>query len=247
MMVYSGIEQYYTAIQTLQTEVITGQRDGLGQVAGAMAKTISNDGRIFLFGTGHSHLLAEEGHYRAGGLAPVVPILLTDLMLHEGAVLSGVIERTEGLAEPLLQRYEPQAEDMLFIFSNSGVNYLPVEMALTAKQRGLIVVAVVALAYAQVAPLSALGRRLDEIADYTLDNGGQPGDGLISFAGIPWSTGPSSTVMGALLWNCLVTETVHQLHTLGQDVPIYASANMPGASAHNAKLLARWRHRNPHL
>lgn len=243
----SGIERYLAAIQQLQTNVINSQLERLGQVAEAMAATIAADRRIFVFGTGHSHMLAEEGHYRAGGLAPVVPILLSSLMLHEDSLLSGVLERTPGLAEPLLDRYAPQPGELLFIFSNSGVNRLPVELALTAKDLGLTVVSVCALAYARVAPRSALGKRLDEVADYALDNGGQPGDSLLSFEGVAWPTGPSSTVLGAVLWQCLVSETVRRLQQQGIEPPLYASANMPGAAEHNKTLLARWRSRNPHL
>lgn len=247
MRATSGIERYLAAIQQLQIEVINGQLERLGQVAEAMAATIAADRRIFVFGTGHSHMLAEEGHYRAGGLAPVVPILLSNLMLHEDSILSGVLERTPGLAEPLLDRYAPQPGELLFIFSNSGVNRLPVELALAAKDLGLTVVSVSALAYARVAPRSALGKRLDEVADYALDNGGQPGDSLLSFEGVAWPTGPSSTVLGAVLWQCLVSETVLRLQQRGIEPPLYASANMPGAAEHNKTLLARWRGRNPHL
>jgi len=242
-----GIQRYWNTVKALQSRVIESQLELLGQVAAAMAVTIINDGRIFLFGTGHSHMLAEEGHFRAGGLAPVVPILVSSLMLHQSATLGGVIERTAGLAAPILDNYNPHAGDLLFVFSNSGVNQLPVEMALAAKERGLTVVSVSSLAYAQVAPPSSLGQRLDQVADYAIDNGGPPGDSLITIDGLPWPTGPGSTVVGSLIWNCLLTETVLRLQENGKEVPIYASANMPGASDHNQKLLRRWRERNPHL
>ena len=244
---HSGIQQFWTAIQALQQEVIESQLDLLGQIAAVMTQTIADDGQIFLFGTGHSHMIAEEGHYRAGGLAPVIPILITSLMLHENAVLSGAVERTPGLAEPLLVNYNPRAGDMIFIFSNSGVNQLPVEMALAAKAKGLIVVSVSSLAYAQIAPLSSLGRRLDDVADFALDNHGRPGDSLITIEGVPWPTGPSSTIVGCLIWQCLVTETVSNLHKQGRPAPLYASANMAGAADHNQTLLETWRKRNPHL
>jgi len=243
----NGIDRYFAAIQKLQSNVIANQRGQLAQVAGAMADTIAAGRRVLVFGTGHSHMLAEEGHFRAGGLAAVTPILLSGLMLHESALLSGQLERTAGIAEPLLDRYKPQAGEMLFVFSNSGVNLLPVEMGLAARTRGLTVVAVCSLAYARVAPLSAVGKRLFEVADYTLDNGGEPGDSLVPLDGTPWRVGPSSTVMGALLWNCLITEAALQLQSRMAFAPVYASANMPGAAEHNATLLAQWRALNPHL
>lgn len=243
----SGISRYYEAIRQLQQQVINEQVDLLQQVAAAMTQTIVDDGRIFLFGTGHSHLLAEEGHYRAGGLAPVVPILASNLMLHDNALLSGVLERTPGLAESILARYRPRPGEMLFVFSNSGVNQLPVEMALLARNRKLVTVSISSFSYAQVAPLSAAQQRLDQIVDYALDNGGQPGDSLLPVPGSAWSTGPSSTLIGTLIWHCLVSEVAQQLAQQQIDPPIFASANLPGAAEHNQALLDRWRPRNPHL
>src|SRR5512136_1177443 len=203
-----GLDQYCSAIQTLQSKVVAAQRETLIEVAARMAECVERSERILLFGTGHSHMLAEEGHYRAGGLANAVPMLQSALMLHESSILSGRLERTAGVARPVFERYQPQAGEMLFIFSNSGVNIAPVEMALLAKERGLISVAVCSLAYARVAPLSSAGRRLFEVTDYVIDNGGEQGDGLIAVPGLAWRVGPRSTVINALLWNALVTEAV---------------------------------------
>lgn len=243
----TGIDQYFTAIQRLQTQVIGSQREQLIAVASAMTETLQRDGRILLFGTGHSHMLAEEGHFRAGGLANVVPVLLSALMLHEGTVLSGRLERTAGIATALLDHYQPQPGEMLFVFSNSGVNIAPVEMALAARQRGLITVAVCSMKYAQATPLSSVGRRLYEVTDYVLDNGGEVGDSLIPLDGLPWRVGPSSTVIGVLIWNALVTEAACQLRARGVEAPVYISANMPNAAEHNAALIDKWQSRNPHI
>jgi uncharacterized phosphosugar-binding protein len=243
----AGLDQYCSAIQSLQSKVVTAQREELIEIATRMAECVAHDDRILLFGTGHSHMLAEEGHYRAGGLANVVPMLQSALMLHEGSILSGRLERTAGMAQPVFERYQPQAGEMLFIFSNSGVNIAPVEMALLAKEHGLISVAVCSLTYARVAPLSSAGRRLFEATDYVIDNGGEQGDSLIALEDTPWRVGPSSTVINALLWNALVTEAVLMLQARGAAIPVFGSSNLPGGEEHNAALLQKWRGRNPHL
>ncbi len=243
----TGLNRYFDAIQTLQNAVFATQRETLINIAALMAECVERGDRILLFGTGHSHMLAEEGHYRAGGLANVVPMLHSGLMLHEGSILSGKLERTTGLAQPLFERYEPQPGEMIFIYSNSGVNALPVEMALLARERGLTSIAVCALAYARVAPLSSVGQRLFEVTDKVIDNGGEQGDSLIALEGTPWRVGPSSTIVNALIWNALVTETTHVLQARGSHLPIFASSNLPGAADHNAHLLQQWQKRNPHL
>src|SRR5215213_437144 len=138
----TALDQYLNAMSELQARVVDSQRAKLLQVARQMAETTSKDQRIFLFGTGHSHLLAEEGFYRAGGLANVVPILTEHVMLHHLPSLGSRLERTPGLATLILERYAPQPGEMLFVFSNSGVNQLPVEMALHGREKGLFIVSI---------------------------------------------------------------------------------------------------------
>jgi uncharacterized phosphosugar-binding protein len=242
-----GIARYISAIQELQTRVIESQASTLDQVAARMVETVRNGRRIFVFGTGHSHMMAEESFYRAGGLAAAVPILVTDLMLHENPDLGSRLERTPGLAPILLDLYQVQAGEMLFVYSNSGVNQLPVEIAIQAQGRGLLVVAVCSRAYAWIAPLSSIGKRLDEVADYVIDNLGVPGDGLVPLDGTDWRVGPSSTILGAAIWNALITETIFRLQAAGEELPLYASFNMSGAADNNRRILQRWSPGNPHL
>ncbi len=240
----SGLDNYYNSILKMQASVIEGQRDTLLATAIRMADTIERAERIFVFGTGHSHLMAEEAFYRAGGLAVVVPVLSTALMLHENLELGSRLERTGGLAAPLLDRYRPKPGEMIFIFSNSGVNHLPVEMAQVAAERGLFVVSISAFAYAEAAPLSSLGKRLDEVSDIALDNGGVPGDALVQLNDSGWRVGPSSTVLGALIWNCLVCECASLLEARGAEIPVIASFNMPEAAKQNEAILSQWRYNN---
>jgi uncharacterized phosphosugar-binding protein len=242
-----GVRQYYEAIQNLQKQVIESQVEVLDQVAGKMVEVISGSGRIFIFGTGHSHMIAEEAFFRAGGLAAAVPVLMTDLMLHENPHLSSRLERTPGIAQILVEQYRMRAGEMLFVYSNSGVNQMPVEMALVAKEQGLTVVGVSSRAYAQVAPLSSVGKRLDEVVDYAIDNLGLPGDGLVSLEGSEWRVGPSSTIIGAMIWNSLIVEVIQRLHARDGKPPVYASFNMSGAEEQNRGLLKKWGALNPHL
>ncbi len=231
-----GIDEYFKAVEELQRRVYESQRGVLVQVAERMAKAILAGGRIFVFGTGHSHMLAEEGYCRAGGLLSVVPIFYTALMLHESIPLSAAIERTPGLAPDLLDRSGIRSDDILFVYSNSGVNHLPVEMAVEAKKRGICTVTIGSVAFSKIAPLSPIGRRLADVADYAIDNGGVAGDGIISVPGLDWKVGPTSTVIGALLWNALVVETTIRLRAAKGDAPVCASWNMPGAVEYGKQL-----------
>ena len=244
---YKGIHGFYDAIKDIQENIINTQADLLAEIAEQMADAIQNDKRIFIFGTGHSHMMMEETFYRAGGVPAAVPIFITSLMLHESAGLSSRMERIAGLAAPILDQYNPVEGELLFVYSNSGVNQLPVELAMEAKSRGMKVIAVCAKAYAEVAPLSALKKRLYEIADFTIDNFGIPGDAIVEIKDCPWRAGSSSTISGSLIWNCILAEAIVRLRERTDDIPVFASFNMTGAGEHNKELLAKWSKINPHL
>lgn len=242
-----GALTYMNRVREKLDKIMETQLENIIKAADVVRETLAQDGMVYVFGTGHSHMIAEEGHYRAGGLAPVCPILTGAIMLHEGAVFSTSLERTSGIAEPLLNRYNPSAKDVIFVFSNSGVNTLPVEMAQAAKKRGMTVIAVIALDYAATVPVGKAGVKLADVADIVLDNQGEPGDALVSVGNSGLKTGPASTVAGAFMFNAILTEAACQMEADGLPIPIYISANMPGANEHNTGLVARYRSRNPHL
>jgi uncharacterized phosphosugar-binding protein len=220
----------------------------LQDVAKAFAQAIEQDKLIYTFGTGHSSLLAAEGLYRAGGLACVSAILEPSTTSELGMIAGSSFERLNGQAALILDRYPMVAGDMLVVYSNSGVNAVPVEMAQEAKARGLITVAVMSLEYSKQAPkTSASKQTLADVADYVLDNHIPPGDAVVPFYNDTLRAAAVSNVAGAFIWNALVAETVALLEAKGLEAPVYISSNMPGSKAHNEALIAKYRRRIRHL
>jgi len=216
----------------------------MAKAAAAILAAARGEKRVYVFGTGHSHMLAEEVHYRAGGLAFTIPVLVGSAMLHEGAVISSVYERTEGLVRPVLERYAIQPGDVLVIASNSGVNAAPIEAADYGREIGATVIAITSVAYSSA--IANGRRRLADIADVVLDNGLPPGDAVLDLPGTDLKTGPVSTAIGVTVLNAIFAEVASELSKSG-DAPIYLSANMPGAAEINQKLVRKYRPRNPHL
>lgn len=235
---------YLEGAARLVGSLLDGQEETFASAADAVKRCMAEDGLVYLFGTGHSHMLAEEGHYRAGGLACVVPILASAVMLHEGATASTGLERVSGVAALILDRYPLSARDVFIVFSTSGVNAVPVEAAKYARKAGATVLAVTSKTYSRQA---ARGReRLADVATIVLDNRAPPGDASVALAdGV--RAGPLSTLAGAALLNALLVEASALLSADGGEPPVYVSSNMPGAAERNAALVSRFRARNPHL
>jgi uncharacterized phosphosugar-binding protein len=243
----SAAQTYHQIIEVLMKDFVTFQESELNAVSDQMVKTIQNDRNIYLFGSGHSSLLPQSAQLRGGGLANVIPMLVTNLLVQENPQLSSLIEKTSGIAEQILARYPMEMGDMLFVISNSGVNAVPVEIARLAKNKGVLVVGLCAYTYASTKRPNFEAERLVDIADYILDNGSQKGDAVLDLPKDSGKVCPSSTLMNEFIWQCLVAECTNKLVDVVQPLPIYQSLNYEGAAEHNERLVKKMRTVNPHL
>jgi uncharacterized phosphosugar-binding protein len=234
-------QQYIHNLQELIGRVLDTQMENIQAAGAIIAETVAKQGFVYTFGTGHSHMMAEELFYRAGGLARVYPILEDALMLHNGAVKSTGMERLEGYAELILDRYPCCANDCLIIASNSGRNAVIVEMAHAARNRGLNVIALTNLAHSQAQESRhTSGKKLYQIADVVLDNQGCLGDASIYFPEINRYVGATSTSLGALLLQAAVVSAVDIL--VGQNTPpeVFSSSNLDEGDEINERILATY-------
>src|ERR671916_1560660 len=167
----AGIDAYAARLREVQEAVLAEERQKLLEAARLLAGSLDGeepDRMIHVFGCGHSHLMAEEAFWRAGGLVPVHPILDPNLSLL-GGLRTSPLERLEGYARVLLTGEELRPGEVMVVFSNSGINAVPIEVALVAKEAGLRVVAVTSLAHSKgVEPRHSCGQRLFELADVAI-------------------------------------------------------------------------------
>jgi uncharacterized phosphosugar-binding protein len=237
-------EAYRDRIMEIMDRVLATEGAALDAARDAIAATLAGGGVMHVAGSGHSHMLAEEVFYRAGGIAAAQAILDEDLMLHRGAERSTRLERESGHAARVMEGYEIAAGDVVIVASNSGRNAYPVELAMIARDRGAVVIAVTSLAHAQaVESRHKSGCRLFELADIVLDNGGVYGDGSLEVPGVPERMGPTSSVIGIWMLNTVIAEAVEKVVAGGGQVDIYRSANAESTDAEAQAIVARWRGR----
>jgi uncharacterized phosphosugar-binding protein len=228
---------YFGRANELLARAWTENQPTIAKVAPIIGKNVAAGGVVHTFGSGHSELISREIIGRAGGLVCVSGII---------DPTGGFIENLPGYGARLVERYDRQHElrsgETLIVISNSGKNGSPIDVALYAKEKGLTVVALTCLAMSRITPSMHLsGKRLFECADYTLDNGGVPGDAIVDLG--DGKAGPTSTVIGCSVLNWLMLSVVDWLKANGEPVPVLLSQNLPGAIEHNRALGLKYKGR----
>ena len=240
-------KRYIHNIHSLLDAVLDSQSGAIDRAVAAVTDTLSRGGMVYAFGTGHSHMLAEELFYRAGGLVKVYPILDEALMLHNNASRSSQIERLPGYAATLLDNgIHPTERDIMFLFSNSGRNAVPVEMALEMKRRNVKTVCITNLAQSsQAASRHSSGLRLFELCDIVIDNCGAVGDASVEIGSRRCA--PTSTVIGAAILQAIVCGVVETLLEKGIEPEVFCSSNVDGGDEINHRFIEHYRREIPML
>lgn len=234
--------QYLDYMINILENIRSHQLSAIEKSSEAFAAALEKGNNIFLFGTGHSHMLAEELFYRAGGLVNIHPVLETALMLHESASKSTEIERLEGYAEILFNSYSMKKGDVIVIISNSGRNGVCVDMALLAKEKGLTVIALTNLKHSgSGASRHKSGKRLFEIADIVLDNMGCVGDAGIYFEELGRKACPTSTSAGAAILHATVCGCIEKMIEDGFTPEVFSSSNVDGGDEINEAFIKKYR------
>ena len=202
---------YISKLQEILETIKVQQIEAIQRAGALVAVALEAGGIVHVFGSGHSHMIAEEAFFRAGGLVPVNPILDRRLLFLEGALESTLAERQTGYAKSILEREELTAKDVAILISNSGRNAVPVEMAFELRSKGLKLIAITNVNQSrQSASRHFSGKRLFELADIVIDNCVPPGDAVLQLP-TDQRIGPSSTVAGAAIINSIMVEVAAEL------------------------------------
>src|SRR5258708_40208628 len=99
------------AMIAAQQAIMEREASHIEEATRVITQSLRRDGVLHMFGSGHSHLPAEEAFYRSGGLAAVSPLLDLCFMFHECTEKYIAFEKWDGYATGfVLPSYERRTE-----------------------------------------------------------------------------------------------------------------------------------------
>ncbi|MFT6619347.1 MAG: sugar isomerase domain-containing protein [Verrucomicrobiia bacterium] len=227
-------EDYLQQCLRLQ-KTVSGQMTQIRQAADWFADTITGDGLVHLFGSGHSRIFVEEMWPRYGsfpGFNPIVELSLTFHNLVSGANgqrQAMFLENVPGLAGRILRNFDSRTTDCAFVASSSGCNIVPIEMAEGFQQRGIKVVGLFSREHSSASKSKrADGKKLQDFANLMLDTGAPVGDAMVKIEGLETPVAPGSTVGGCMVVNAIKAEVAERLVAAGHPVEVLTAGAIVG-------------------
>lgn len=155
-----------------------------------------------------------------------------------------------GMGTTVVKSSDIKKGDVIFLISNSGRNAACIDAAIAAKEIGATTVAITSLNHSYaVASRHSSGKRLFELCDYVLDNGGELGDVCVHLSGMADGEKITSTssVIDITMVNMTMTAVEEELLKRGITPVAFTSANADGGDEKNAKIIEVFKSRVPIL
>lgn len=241
-------QRYFEVMQEVVENVLNTQEANIMKAAGILTDTTKNNGIIHLFGSGHSSLIAEDVFWRAATLANVQAIFESAVAGINEVTKTSKIEKLEGIGRVILEYNRVQPPDAMICISNSGNNAATLDVALGAKERGVPVIAITNVTYAdELTTHHSSCKKLKDVADVVIDNCSLYGDAAIEIPGFSQKVGATSTIPGAFIVSALLVQTCENLVELGIQPDVYYNGHLayedPTIKLHNDALVDKYFYR----
>lgn len=147
------------------------------------------------------------------------------------------LEGVEGYGDRIMESYDFDPRDTMWIFSHSGINAVNIDVALRAKALGMKLVVCGSEAGFQNKPSRhSSGKKLFDLADVVVDNCTDAVDASVPLKNHQDKIGPVSTMAFVTLVWMIITTVAEQLVEQGVKLWIHPSHNVPGDTTAHERL-----------
>jgi len=228
-------KQWLENARGIMTRIEGTQMDNIRRAAEMMADTIECKRWVHTFGCGHATLPVEEMYPRIGGFVgfhPMIELPLTFFTRITGEM--GVrqfvfLERVEGYGKEIMKGYDFDKRDIMWLFSHSGINNVNIDVALTAREKGMKVIVFGSAAAAKGRQSRhSSGKTIFDLADIIVDTCAPLEDASVVLKNHQDKIGPVSTMAFVTCVWMTITTVAEILADRGVKLYIHPSHNVPG-------------------
>jgi len=235
--------QWLSNARNVMQAIEDSQLENIRKAAEVMADTIEAERWVHTFGCGHATLPVEEMYPRIGGFVGFHPIIelplsyFTHIVGDMGVQQFVFLERVEGYGKEIMKGYNFDTRDTLWIFSHTGINAVNIDVALTAKEKGMKVIAFGSAENIENRTTRhSSGKTLYDVADIFVSTCAPIEDASVPLKNHFDKVGPVSTLaFVTTVWMTIVT-VAEILEERGVKLHIHPSHNVPGDTTAHERL-----------
>ncbi len=231
-------QQWLGNARQVMNQIEETQMENINKAAKIMADCIGSGHWVHTFGCGHATLPIEEMYPRIGGFVgfhPMIELPLTfftnivgGMNVHEFVFL----ERVEGYGVEIMKGYNFHPQDVMWIFSHSGINNVNIDVALESRKRGMKVIAFGSAEAAKGKKTRhSSGKTIFDVADIIVDSCAPIEDASVPLKNHVDKIGPVSTIAFVTAVWMTITTVAEILADKGTKLHIHPSHNVGDNSA----------------
>jgi len=236
-------KQWLDNARGVMDKIESTQIENINKAAGLMADAIGGGHWVHTFGCGHATLPIEEMYPRIGGFVgfhPMIEIPLsffTHIVGEMGVHQFVFLERVEGYGQQIMKSYNFDQNDVMWLFSHSGINNVNIDIALEARRMGMkIVVFGSAGEFSGVKTRHSSGKQIFELADVVVDTCVPAQDASVPLMNHVDKIGPVSTMAFVTAVWMTISTVAEILAGRGVKLYIHPSHNVPGDTTARQRL-----------
>jgi uncharacterized phosphosugar-binding protein len=234
------VQQYFAGMKAVLEKIELTQMEAIDKAAHLIVDSLLADGAWHIMDTGH--MLMYEAIGRTGGLMAVRPVRVSvdidnPIRRRPRAVSKKRVfmDAIEGLPQFVIEKSNMLPGDVLLVGSVSGTNILPVQMAIEARERGVVVVGLTAVEHSSgLEAKHPSGKRLLDVCDVVLDNCAAYGDTVVDVPELGQGLCPASGIAASYIIWALQSRVVELMLERGVKPHVYKCNHLPGAERFNA-------------
>lgn len=239
-------EKYFKNMKEVLEKVERTQKQNIEEAARLVVESLINDGAWHVYDT--SHMLMHEGVGRAGGVMALKPLEFSFKVDNsvrarkrdEEGSRSKAMD-TVDMCKLVMSKSKILPGDVIVIGHDAGKKVMPLELALTAKKRGVKTIALTSIEYSKhMKSEHPSGKLLHEVCDIVIDTCDRYGDSVVDVEELGRSICPSSGMSACYILWALQAEVVETFLKKGIEPSTYISVHMPDGRKQNAKMKERY-------
>lgn len=230
-------DAYLEKVRNLIDSISLKEKEKISVAGKKVAENTAAGGIVHLFGSGHSILSALEVYIRAGAFSNSKPVI-KELEMDK-------FERIPGVGLALMKSNDGLPGEVMIVFSNSGKNPLPVEIAESAKEKGLYTIGISSFEHAEKTREGS--KLLMDIVDLAIDSHVPYGDASVEIPGTKLKTGPLSSLANVMILHSIYCRAVEYMMEMNEMPPVRISRNTPEGDEYNRKYADKYGKRIPDL